>query len=144
MADIVDKATRSKMMAGIGGKNTKPELALRRALHARGFRFRLHVGSLPGKPDIVLPRYRAAILVHGCFWHRHADCRFATTPATRPEFWQAKFDQNVQRDLRTTVALRELGWRVGTVWECDLRQGHLIFDQVEDWLHSDTETFGFH
>src|SRR5690625_3921904 len=83
MADIVDKATRSRMMAGIRGKDTKPELALRRALHARGFRYRLHAANVVGRPDLVLPRYGAAIFVHGCYWHRHKGCRYATTPATR-------------------------------------------------------------
>lgn len=142
MADIVDKATRSRMMAGIGGKNTKPEMVLRRALHAQGFRFRLHVASLPGKPDIVLPKHRAAILVHGCFWHRHADCRFATTPATRPDFWSEKFRQNVLRDQRNLAALRDRGWRVATVWECDIRRGGEVIDAVAEWLQSGSPTYG--
>lgn len=142
MADIVDKATRSRMMAGIGGKNTKPEMVLRRALHAQGFRFRLHVASLPGKPDIVLPKHRAAILVHGCFWHRHADCRFATTPATRPDFWSEKFRQNVLRDQRNLAALGDRGWRVATVWECDIRRGDEVIDAVAEWLQSGSPIFG--
>ena len=98
MTDIVDKATRSRMMASITAKDTKPEHVLRRALHAHGFRFRLHVRGLPGTPDLVLRRYRAVCFVHGCFWHRH-EGSYATTPATRPEFWQAKFDDNVERDV---------------------------------------------
>ena len=105
MADIVDPETRSRMMSGIKGKNTRPELALRRALHARGFRYRLHDKRLPGKPDLILPRFRAAIFVHGCFWHRHEGCKYATTPATRPEFWQAKFRENAERDQRNFDAL---------------------------------------
>jgi DNA mismatch endonuclease, patch repair protein len=113
------------MMSGIGAKDTKPELALRRALHARGFRYRLHDKRLPGKPDIVLPRYKAVIFVHGCFWHRHPNCRYATTPATRPEFWAKKFRGNVERDKRNQVALTDLGWRVAVVWECDLRTPQL-------------------
>lgn len=121
MTDTVDKATRSRMMAGIGSKNTKPELQLRRAIHARGLRFRLHVRDLPGSPDLVFPRYRAAVFVHGCFWHRHRECRFATTPATRPEFWEAKFSANVARDVVAAEALGIQGWRVATVWECALR-----------------------
>lgn len=121
MVDIVDPATRSRMMAEIRGRDTKPEIAVRRALHALGFRFRLHDRRLPGRPDLVLPRYRVAIFVHGCFWHRHAGCRFATTPATRPDFWQQKFDANVTRDAQQKETLIASGWRVATVWECALR-----------------------
>ncbi len=123
MVDVVDQATRSRMMAGIRGRDTKPEIAVRRALHAAGFRFRLHDRRLPGRPDLVLPRYRVAIFVHGCFWHRHAGCRFATTPATRPDFWQQKFEANVTRDVQQREALITSGWRVVTVWECALRGG---------------------
>ncbi len=121
MTDIVDSQTRSRMMAGIRGENTKPELALRRSLHALGFRYRLHAKGVPGKPDIVMPKYQAAIFVHGCFWHHHAGCRYATVPSTRPEFWSAKFDANVARDGAVRSALLERGWRVATVWECALR-----------------------
>jgi DNA mismatch endonuclease (patch repair protein) len=125
MADVVDKATRSRMMSGIRGGNTRPELVVRRALHAAGFRYRLHAADLPGRPDIVLPRHRAVILVHGCFWHRHAGCRFATTPTTRTDFWTSKFESNVERDIRTRQALRVAGWRIATLWECGVRR----FDQ---------------
>jgi DNA mismatch endonuclease, patch repair protein len=138
MTDIVDSQTRSRMMSGIRGKNTKPELALRRSLHALGFRYRLHAKGIPGKPDIVMPKYRAVIFVHGCFWHRHAGCRYATLPATRPEFWGAKFDANVMRDVAVQSALREAGWRVGTVWECALRAETSTAqtrDMVAEWLH---------
>ncbi|MBK6486122.1 MAG: DNA mismatch endonuclease Vsr [Gemmatimonadetes bacterium] len=120
MADIVDRATRSRMMAGIGGKDTAPELAVRRFLHREGFRFRLHRRDLPGRPDIVLPRYGVVVLVHGCFWHRHTRCRYATTPASNREFWIAKFQQNVSRDRRNARDLRRLGWRPVVVWECEL------------------------
>jgi len=120
MVDIVDRATRSRMMAGIRGTNTVPELAVRRFLHRSGFRFRLHGRQLPGRPDVVLPKYRAAVFVHGCFWHRHPGCRFATTPATRRAFWQGKFRENVERDRRQQRALRSAGWRVFVVWECEL------------------------
>lgn len=120
MVDAVDKQTRSRMMSGIRGTNTKPEMMLRRALHARGFRFRIHDRRLPGKPDIVLPRWRVVIEVRGCFWHRHQGCPKATTPATRPDFWQDKFDANVRRDRANAEALLAAGWRVLIVWECAL------------------------
>jgi DNA mismatch endonuclease (patch repair protein) len=137
VTDIVDKQTRSRMMAGIRGKDTKPELALRRALHARGFRFRLHARNVHGRPDLVLPKHGAVVFVHGCFWHRHAGCRYTTTPSTRPEFWQTKFEANVARDLAVKRALLEDGWRVATVWECALRrpdQDELAAEQLVAWL----------
>ncbi|WP_420720181.1 very short patch repair endonuclease [Abyssibius alkaniclasticus] len=109
MTDIVDKQTRSRMMAGIKGKNTKPELVLRRALHARGFRYRLHSKNVPGRPDLVFPKHHAIVFVHGCFWHRHEGCRHTTTPSTRPEFWQAKFDANVARDRSVHDQLLDAG-----------------------------------
>lgn len=130
-------------MAGIKGKNTKPELALRRALHARGFRYRLHSKKVHGKPDLVLPKHRAVIFVHGCFWHRHEGCRYATTPTTRAAFWQAKFEANVARDSAVRAALLEAGWRVSMIWECALRKPEQIAaaaDQLSTWLLSETET----
>ena len=137
MTDIVDKQTRSRMMAGIRGKNTKPELALRRALHARGFRYRLHSRMVYGRPDLVLPKHRAVIFVHGCFWHRHEGCRYTTTPSSRPEFWQAKFEANVARDSAVRATLLESGWRVATVWECALRKSEQLETTVlllAEWL----------
>lgn len=107
------------MMSSIRGSNTRPELMVRRYLHGAGLRFRLHGSKLPSRPDIVLPQYRAVVLVHGCFWHRHEGCRFATTPATRSEFWRDKFRRNVTRDRRDELLLRTAGWRVFTVWECE-------------------------
>ena len=139
MTDIVDKQTRSRMMAGIKGKNTKPELALRRALHARGFRYRLHSKNVPGRPDLVFPKYHAIVFVHGCFWHRHEGCRYTTTPSTRPEFWQAKFDANVARDRSVHDQLLNAGWRVATVWECALRRPEetaLAANLLAAWLRS--------
>ncbi len=109
------------MMAAIRGKDTKPEMLVRRFLHANGFRFRLHRADLPGKPDIVLPRLKTCIFVHGCFWHRHPSCRYAALPKTRAEFWAAKLDGNVGRDRRATEALRNAGWTVFIIWECELR-----------------------
>lgn len=120
MADIVDRATRSRMMSGIGGKNTAPELIVRRFLHGRGLRFRLHHKNLPGRPDIVLPRHGVVVLVHGCFWHRHPGCRYTTTPGSNREFWVEKFRANVARDSRNLRDLRRLGWRPLVVWECSL------------------------
>jgi len=121
MPDIVDAKTRSRMMAAIGPKNTAPELLVRRYLHAKGLRFRLHDKRLAGTPDLSLPKYRAAIFVHGCFWHRHSGCKYATTPATRSEFWSNKFASNLARDRAKAEALRLAGWRVFTIWECELR-----------------------
>ena len=108
-------------MSRIRGKNTKPELLLRSLLHRAGFRFRLHAGKLPGRPDIVLPKYRTVVFVHGCFWHRHEGCSNATMPKTRTDFWQEKFARTVERDLQKQRELEALGWRVLTVWECELR-----------------------
>lgn len=121
MVDIVSEAVRSRMMAGIRGSDTQPEMTVRRFLHAKGFRYRLHERSLPGRPDLVLPKYRLAIFVHGCFWHRHTLCRYATTPAKNYQDWQIKFDQNIKRDSRVLAELYELGWRVIVIWECSLR-----------------------
>ncbi|MBB6169504.1 DNA mismatch endonuclease (patch repair protein) [Chelatococcus composti] len=108
------------MMSGIRGRNTKPEILVRSLLHREGFRFRLHVRELPGKPDIVLPKYRAAIFVHGCFWHGH-DCPLYRLPGTRPDFWRNKIDRNRASDRRARDALLAAGWRVAVVWECALR-----------------------
>jgi len=130
------------MMAGIRGKDTKPELALRRALHARGFRFRLHSKAVHGRPDLVLPKYRAVVFVHGCFWHRHEGCRYTTTPSTRQEFWQGKFAANVARDAAVRGRLLEEGWRVATVWECALRKPDQIVASVNslsEWLQSEDD-----
>lgn len=121
MVDVVSPADRSRMMAGIQGKNTKPELTVRRMLFASGYRFRLHRRDLPGAPDIVMPGRKVAIFVHGCFWHMHQGCRYAKMPATRPEFWKAKLEANVERDRRAVEKLQAQGWRVLCVWECSTR-----------------------
>jgi DNA mismatch endonuclease (patch repair protein) len=125
MVDIVSEAVRSRMMAGIRGSDTRPEMAVRRFLHSQGFRYRLHVRSLPGSPDLVLAKYRLAIFVHGCFWHRHAGCSLATVPEQNFEKWQHKFDQNVRRDRRVLDELSAMGWRVMVIWECALRTASL-------------------
>jgi DNA mismatch endonuclease, patch repair protein len=126
MADIVDRSTRSRMMSGIRGKNTKPEVLVRKYLHRHGLRFRLHVQRLPGKPDLLLPKFRAVVNVHGCFWHQHPGCRYAYMPASNRGFWREKLQGNAKRDSRNSAALVALGWRVFTVWECETRdQGRL-------------------
>lgn len=129
MTDIVEPRTRSRMMAGIGGKNTQPELRVRGYLHGAGLRFSLHRRDLPGQPDIVLPAFGAVVLVHGCFWHRHPRCRFATTPTTRRAFWEQKFRANVTRDVRVSERLIQAGWRVFTIWECETRD-EIALDQL--------------
>lgn len=142
MADIVDAATRSRIMSGIKRRNTKIEVELRRALFARGFRYRIDVRDLPGRPDIVLPRYRAAIFVHGCFWHAH-DCHLFRLPSSRPDFWKAKLEGNAARDKRSVSGLVDLGWRVATVWECSLRGRNSstlteVVDQLAKWIRGQT------
>ena len=120
MADIISPERRSALMSRIRSKDTKIELEVRRGLHALGFRYRLGGAGLPGKPDIVLPKYRTVVFVHGCFWHQH-DCHLFRWPATRQEFWREKIGRNVVNDERSTQALRDAGWRVATVWECALK-----------------------
>lgn len=120
MADFLSPEARSERMSRIRSKDTSPELALRKALHALGLRFRIHDKRLPGKPDIVLPRFKTVVLVHGCFWHRHGGCKVATTPKSNTAFWQEKFDRNIERDQRNVAALERLGWRVLVAWECEL------------------------
>lgn len=125
MTDVVDRATRSRMMSGIRGKDTKPELIVRKYLHRAGLRYRIAPKGLPGRPDIVLPKYDTVVFVHGCFWHRHKNCRFAATPKTNIEFWQSKFDMNVARDKHVTSQLRQAGWHVYVVWSCSITEAKL-------------------
>jgi len=120
MADSVTPRVRSQMMAGIRGTNTKPELVIRSGLHRAGFRFRLHDSALPGRPDLVFPRWRAVLFVNGCFWHGH-DCHLFKWPKSREEFWRAKIEANRKRDQKAQIALTKSGWRVGTVWECAIK-----------------------
>lgn len=124
MTDIWSKEKRSQVMSRIRSKNTKPELFLRSWLHSQGLRFRIHRKDLPGKPDIVLPKYKTAIFVHGCFWHYHADCREGRIPNTNSKFWQDKLSKNISRDVMHQQKLRELGWRVLVVWECELESAN--------------------
>ena len=121
MTDRITKLHRSWNMSRIRSKDTSPEIQVRSLLHRLGYRFRIHRNDLPGKPDIVLPRYRVVVLVHGCFWHRHPGCKFAYTPKSRVEFWKKKFAGNVKRDAMNLEALKTAGWRVITVWECELK-----------------------
>jgi DNA mismatch endonuclease (patch repair protein) len=126
MADIVDRATRSRMMAGIRGRDTKPEITVRRYLHRRGFRFRLRGRRLPGRPDIVLPKYAAVVMVHGCFWHSHNGCKYAYKPKSNKSFWREKLAGNAARDNVNRRRLAKLGWRVFTVWECQVDRSEVM------------------
>jgi DNA mismatch endonuclease (patch repair protein) len=123
VADIVTRSIRSRMMAGIGPRNTSPELVVRRYLHALGFRFRLHDRYLPGHPDLVFPKHGVVLFVHGCFWHQHPGCRDAAKPLSNAIFWRAKLAENCKRDARQISAVRGRGWRVGVYWECAARKG---------------------
>ena len=120
MTDHVDAQKRSAIMAAVHAKNTKPEMAVRKLVHAMGYRYRLHKKEIVGRPDLVFARRRKIIFVHGCFWHRHEGCKKASTPKTRPEFWQEKFDANVARDEQTERTLVGEGWKVLTIWQCEL------------------------
>jgi DNA mismatch endonuclease (patch repair protein) len=127
---------RSRIMAANKSRNTKPELAVRRMLHALGFRFRLHRKDLPGCPDIVFPKYKAVILVNGCFWHQHTGCKLASKPSTRQEFWQAKLSRNVERDRENAEKLAALGWQVIVVWECELQKSSGLAQRLTSSLIS--------
>ena len=131
MLDKLTPSQRHHCMSRIRGKNTKPEILVRKGLHARGFRFRLHNKKLPGSPDIVLPKYGVAIMVNGCFWHGHKGCRYATEPKTNIEFWETKIARNRHRDEVTTAHLEALGWTVITVWECELRNSSQLDDRLD-------------
>ena len=136
MVDIVNPETRSRMMANIRSKDTKPELTVRRHLHKIGLRFRLNrrVGST--KPDLVLPRWKTCIFVHGCYWHRHEGCKLASTPKTNIAFWQSKFDRNTARDKRNVSELKSLGWSVGIIWECSVRNGAFVESRLKEMITS--------
>lgn len=135
MQDVLTPSQRHHCMSSIRGKNTKPEILVRKSLHARGFRFRLHNKKLPGSPDIVLPKYGVAIMVNGCFWHGHKGCRYATKPKSNVEFWETKIARNKHRDEVTAAHLEALGWTVITIWECELRTR----SQLDDRLNTLTE-----
>lgn len=132
--DIVSPENRSRMMAGIKGKNTKPELVVRKLVHGMGFRYRLYRRDLPGSPDLVFPRLNKVIFVHGCFWHRHPGCRFAYTPKSNTQFWLNKLGGNTRRDGQAMLALDALGWQVLTVWECEIADLPALTRKVSSFL----------
>ena len=123
---------RSRNMSAIKSKNTKPEIAVRKMLHALGYRFRLHRKDLPGSPDIVLPKYKTVIFVHGCFWHRHENCKYASTPKTRKEFWNKKFKENIKRDLEIQDKIKNLDWRSVVIWECETKNIGNLREKIID------------
>lgn len=144
MTDVVNKATRSRMMSGIRGKDTKPELLIRKGLFAKGFRYQLHDKRLPGKPDLVFPKYNAVIFVHGCFWHGH-DCYLFKWPKTRKAFWRWKITRNQENDVETYSSLRKQGWYILTVWECALKgRGRypvgMVIGRIAHWLEYSKKT----
>ena len=145
MIDIVDTATRRRMMAGIKSSNTRPELFMRKGLHARGLRYRLGGSGLPGRPDLVLPKYKVALFVHGCFWHSHG-CSAFKLPTTNVDFWRTKLGANIKRDSANVVDLLARGWRVAIVWECDLKVAMRggsgdLHDTVRDWVMNYDESY---
>lgn len=129
MADSISKEQRSRNMSHIRSTNTSIEVKVRKHLFSKGFRYRKNVTSLPGKPDIVLPKYKTVVFVHGCFWHRHEGCKYATTPSSNSEYWQNKFSRNIENDKMHVQELNSLGWKVITVWECEIKKS---FDETMD------------
>ena len=123
---------RSRNMSAIKSKNTKPEIKVRKVLHSMGYRFRLHSKDLPGSPDIVLPKYKTVIFVHGCFWHRHENCKYASTPKTRKEFWNKKFTENKKRDSEIQEKIKILDWRSVVIWECETKNIENLRDKIID------------
>lgn len=142
MTDRLTPSERSANMSRIRGKDTAPELRVRSTLHHLGYRFRLHRVDLPGTPDLVLPRYGIAIFVNGCFWHRHPECKYAYTPKSRQEFWQAKFASNVERDALAIQELEQLGWRTIVVWECETRDPGSLAELLEGRMRDAIDSSG--
>jgi DNA mismatch endonuclease (patch repair protein) len=132
--DVLTKLERSQLMARVGQKNTKPELVVRSFLHANGFRYRLHRKDLPGSPDIVFPARMKVIFIHGCFWHRHKNCKYSTKPGTRTDFWEAKFVANVKRDINNLRLLKKLGWKADIVWECETKNLETLAKRIYRFL----------
>lgn len=134
--DVVNSIKRSQMMAGIKGKNTKPELFVRSYLHAAGFRFRLHSNDLPGRPDLTLKKYRLVVFVNGCFWHRHEGCLYKTYPSSRKDFWERKFEGNIERDKKYVEELLQAGWRVLVIWECGIKHSFGELERIQKFIMS--------
>lgn len=134
MADTVTSEVRSKIMSRVPQRHTKPEMVVRSALHRLGHRFRLHRKDLPGSPDIVLPKFRTAIFVHGCFWHQHENCGKSRRPSSNGEYWHTKLDENISRDKRKERELSNLGWRVETVWQCETRDVETLSEKLKKLL----------
>ena len=133
-SEVIHKVSeqRSRNMSAIKSKNTKPEIKVRKILHSMGYRFRLHSKDLPGSPDIVLPKYKTVIFVHGCFWHRHENCKYASTPKTRKEFWNKKFTENKKRDSEIQEKIKILDWRSIVIWECETKNIENLRDKIID------------
>jgi DNA mismatch endonuclease (patch repair protein) len=129
--DVFDKEKRSEIMSKVKRENTKPERTLRSLLHKQGYRFRIHRRDLPGKPDVVLPKYKSVIFVHGCFWHRHPGCVKASLPSTNTDFWEKKFEKTITRDKENIIKLRQMGWRVIVVWECELKNPERVVEKLD-------------
>ena len=136
-SEVIHKVSeqRSRNMSAIKSKNTKPEIKVRKILHSMGYRFRLHSKDLPGSPDIVLPKYKTVIFVHGCFWHRHENCKYASTPKTRKEFWENKFNANKIRDQKKLKEIKNLGWKFIIIWECEARNIQSIEEKIKRFLN---------
>ena len=140
--DTLTKTERSERMARIRGKDTKPELRLRRLLHGRGYRFRLHRKDLPGTPDLVFPSRKKVIFVHGCFWHAHENCKVANLPKSRRAYWQKKFDTNRRRDQKNIESLKQMGWDVFVAWECQVNHDSMILNDIEKFLGAPGDSDG--
>ena len=134
ISEVLHKVSeqRSRNMSAIKSKNTKPEIKVRKVLHSMGYRFRLHSKDLPGSPDIVLPKYKTVIFVHGCFWHRHENCKYASTPKTRKDFWNKKFKENIKRDSEIQDKIKNLDWRSVVIWECETKNIENLRDKIID------------
>ncbi len=137
MADIVSRSKRTEIMSSVKQRHTKPEILVRKILHRHGFRFRLHNKKLPGTPDIVLPKHKAVIFVHGCFWHQHEGCRKSRRPTSNVEFWNEKLDKNIARDDQKESELKNSGWKVLTIWDCEIKNENLLIEEVENFLRVD-------
>ena len=134
MADIVSRSKRKEMMSKVKQRHTKPEIAVRKLLHRLGYRFRLHSKKLPGTPDIILPKYKTVIFVHGCFWHQHEECRKARRPTSNVEFWNEKLDKNIERDKRKESELKDSDWKVLTIWDCEIKDENSLIEKVKHFL----------